>query len=319
MTFRTASFPAMLRWARKATDHYMNVDTINYAAEDNSTIKGPIALGPIKSHQAGFMYHCKGLTHWGSEAFGMQRRDAHSGSWGHWVDPDALLWSWYIDGNARAKDVYDLWAGAIHEYGLPLDHARRDVNTSLAIAINYYQANWDVSVLPFIVAMGYSLRTSEPLENQNPGPLWHPLWMNRYYEQTRDPDYPEFILKYARMLQLGNTWTMSLAALAYDLSGDTTYLTARVFPPGAVSQADVSRRRRSLRLVRRRAGTIGIGLGLYELADDGRGAGQCFDYKSGAIAGAGRGRCSRSAGRQQESKHTAQRRGAGAQKRRSSV
>ena len=227
MTFRTAS-SAMLRWARKCTDHYMNVDTINYAPPELSVGSGPVALGPIKSHQAGFFYHCKGLTHWGSEAYGMERRDAHAGLWGHWVDPDALLWSWYIDGNARAKDIYDLWAGAIHQHGLPVDHARRDVNTSLAIALVYYQSSWDVTVLPFIQAMGHSLRWEEPLEQQNPGPLWHPLWINRYYEQTRDPEYPEWILKYGRMLQMGNTWNLPLAALAYDLSGDVTYLTAHL-------------------------------------------------------------------------------------------
>ncbi|HEX4142721.1 MAG TPA: hypothetical protein VHY91_04150 [Pirellulales bacterium] len=215
MTFRTAS-SALLRWARKCTDHYMNVDTINYARHDQ----------PLKGHlTAGCMYHCKSLTHWGSEAYGMFRRDGHGDLWGHWVDPDAFLWSWYIDGNARAKDVYDMWAEGIRTYGLPLAGTRREVNTSLAIALTYYQSSWDPAVLPFIIEMGHGLRWLEPLEKQNPGPLWHPLWINRYYAQTRDPDYPEFVLKYARMPQMGNTWTLALAALAFDLSGDVTYLT----------------------------------------------------------------------------------------------
>ncbi|HTU25727.1 MAG TPA: hypothetical protein VMF30_10035, partial [Pirellulales bacterium] len=215
MTFRTAS-SALLRWARKSVDHYMNVDTINYADKAH----------PLKGHKtAGCMYHCKGLTHWGSEAYGMVGRDSHADPWGHWVDPDALIWSWYIDGNARAKDVYDIWAEAIREYGLPQESTRRDVNTSLAIALTYYQASWDPAVLPFINIMGHALRWNEPLEKQNPGPLWHPLWINRYFEQTRDPDYPEFILKYARLPQMGDTWTLPLAALAFDLSGDASYLT----------------------------------------------------------------------------------------------
>ena len=215
MTFRTGS-SALLRWARKSTDHYMNVDTINYVRPDQ----------PLKGHKtAGAMYHCKGLTHWGSEAYGMVRRDGHADPWGHWVDPDAFLWSWYIDGNPRAKDVYDLWAEAIRTYGLPLANTRREVNTSLAIALTYYQSSWDAAVLPFIIEMGHALRWLEPLDKQNPGPLWHPLWINRYYGQTRDPDYPDFILKYARMPQLGDTWTLPLAALAFDLSGDATYLT----------------------------------------------------------------------------------------------
>ena len=42
MTFRTAS-SALLRWARKSTDHYMNVDTINYVPDEPPK--------PLKGHQ----------------------------------------------------------------------------------------------------------------------------------------------------------------------------------------------------------------------------------------------------------------------------
>jgi hypothetical protein len=75
--------------------------------------------------------------------------------------------------------------------------------------------------------MGISLRTGEPLEDQSPGPMWHPLWINRYYDLTRDPQYVPFILKYARGAHLkgDNTWTTALGALAYELSGDKSYLT----------------------------------------------------------------------------------------------
>ena len=37
-------------------------------------------------------------------------------------------------------------------------NTRRDVNTSLAIALTYYQSSWDPAVLPFIIDMGHSLR-----------------------------------------------------------------------------------------------------------------------------------------------------------------
>ncbi len=214
MYYRTGS-PDLLRWARPSTDHWMNVDTINYA--------DPKA--PIKFHTPGAQYHCKGLTHWGAEATGMTRRDGHAGLSGHWVDPDAFLWCWYLDGNPRAREVYQLWADSFLSRGLPTRGTRREANTTLAVIMTWYQATWNPNLLPAIHAMGRSLRLDEPLEKQFPGPMWHPLWITRYYEQTRDPEYVPFILKYARLSQLGDTWTTALGALAYDLSGDTSYLT----------------------------------------------------------------------------------------------
>lgn len=213
--FRTGS-SGLLRWARPNTDHWMNVGTVNYADPNNY----------IKGHVGGAMYHCKGLTPWGGELAGMVRRDSHSGLWGHWVDPDPFLWCWYMDGDPRAREMYALWAESfVKKSGAPLSGTRREANTTEAYLVNYYQATWDADALPAIYGMGDSLRTMEPLEKQNPGPMWHPMWINRYYELTRDPDYRDFILKYARMTTIENTWTIALAALAYDLSGDKTYLT----------------------------------------------------------------------------------------------
>jgi len=218
MYFRSGS-PDLLRWARANTDHWMNIGTVNYATfneRDRPT---------FKYHYPGAMYHCKALTPWGARDYGMNRNDVDAGLWGHWVDPDAFLWDWYLTGNERAKDVYDLWSDSIRKYGTPINGTKREFNTSLACAITYYQATWDASILPNIRGMGLSLRTGAPLEKQTPGPIWHPMWINRYYEQMRDPDYVPFILKYARNVQLFDTWTTGLSALAYDLSGDKTYLT----------------------------------------------------------------------------------------------
>ncbi|MBI4026667.1 MAG: hypothetical protein HY360_16915 [Verrucomicrobia bacterium] len=214
MFFRSGS-PDLLRWARKSTDHFINVDTVNWSDPKN----------PLMSHSPGRMYHCKGLTHWGSEMYGMVRRDDHSGRNGHWADSDASLWCWYIDGNLQARDVYEIWAEAVHRGGMPAKGTRREINTSLALALTYYEALWDAEMLPSIHGMGLSLRTAEPLEKQNPGPLWHPLWINRYYEHTRDPEYAPFILKYGHMDKVGNTIALALGALAYDLSGDKSFLT----------------------------------------------------------------------------------------------
>jgi hypothetical protein len=216
MYFRTGAAD-LLPWARAATDHFMNVDTVNYA--------DPKA--PLKFHQEGAMYHCKGLVPWGAEAYGMPRRDTHSAVWGHFIDPDAFLWAWYMDGDPRAKDAYDLWSRAVAREGTPNRGTRREANTSLAYAVTYYEATWDPWILPSILGLGTSLRTVEPLESQAPGPLWHPLWINRYYERTRDPEYRPFIEKYARMSRLGEAWPIALAALAYRITNDERYLLAQ--------------------------------------------------------------------------------------------
>jgi len=218
MYFRSGS-PDLLRWARNHTDHWMNIGTVNY------TEINPNGRPKFKFHTEGAMYHCKGLTPWGAEDWGMTRRDSHAGLFGHWCDPDAFLWDWYMNGDPRAKDVYDLWTGSVRKYGAPLAGTRREANTSMATVMTYYAATHDADILPAVHGMGISLRTAEPLENQNPGPMWHPLWINRYYDQTRDPEYQPFILKYARMTSIENTWTTALASLAYELSGDKSYLT----------------------------------------------------------------------------------------------
>ena len=219
--FRTGS-PDLLRWARANTDHFINIDTVNYGSLNKE------GRPTFKQHIAGAMYHCKAPTPWGSRDYGMDRNDTDIGLWGHWVDPDAPLWYWYIGSNPRAKDVYDLWAGSGRKWGAPLGGTRREACTSLAYALTYYQATWDADILPSIHGLGYSMRTAEPLEKQFPGPLWHVLWINRYYEQTRDPSYVADILKWARSSWSGDAWALNLYALAYELSGDKTYLTGNL-------------------------------------------------------------------------------------------
>lgn len=220
--FRTGS-QDLLRWARPSTDHYIHIDTVNYAAPDDPA-------SAIKFHVPGAMYHCKGQTHWGSEAYGMKRRDSHAGLWGHWVDPDAALWCWYLDANPRGRDVYQIWHQSIRKYGLPLSGTAREINTTLAYSVNLYRATWDADLLPAIHGMGLSLRTALPLNEQYPGPMWHPLWINRYYDLTRDPAYVPFILENGRHVGLFDTWVVALSALAYQISGDKAYLTQHFDP-----------------------------------------------------------------------------------------
>lgn len=208
----------MLRWARDNTMRYRDVATIAYAE--------PLPReNAIKFHIPGAMYHNKGCTPWGSETHGMIRRDTHAGLYGHWVDPDAHLWAWLIDGETRGHDLYNLWVQSLKTYGYMHRGVRREANTTIAVLVNAYEFTGDPDYLPAIHNLGYTLRTKEPLPKQNPGPMWHPLWINRYYQLTRDPAYVPFILEHGHDPYMGNTWNLALAAQAYELSGDASYLT----------------------------------------------------------------------------------------------
>jgi hypothetical protein len=206
----------VLRWARAATDHFTNVGSINYA--------DPKA--PMKFHQEGAMYHCKGFLPWGSEAYGMVRRDAHSGVWGHFVDPDAYLFAWYLDGDPREKDAYARWSRAVAREGAPFAGGGREANTSMAYMVTYYEATWDPWILPSMIGLGAKLAAYAKKLAEDWAPLWHPLWINRYYEHTRDPNYVPIILEWARHPSLSGAWPLALSALAYQISSDPTYLSA---------------------------------------------------------------------------------------------
>jgi hypothetical protein len=216
----------MLRWARDNSAHFRDVGTIAYAEPGSRATA-------ISFHLPGAMHHCKGCTPWGSEVPGMIRRDTHAGLYGHWIDPDAHLYAWLMDGDERGRDLYNLWVNSLKVYGFVGGGVRREVNNTLAMVINAYEYTGDADFLPAIWNMGLTLRTKEPLEKQNPGPMWHPLWINRYYHMTRDPEYVAFIKHYGTRPGMGNTWNLALSALAYEVSGDKTYLTQQL---GSVQQ-----------------------------------------------------------------------------------
>lgn len=191
-----------------------------YAFIDATLNEPPGHVDAVRFAVPGAMYHSKGLTHWGRKDYAMGRSEAHAWIWGHWIDPDAALWMWYLDADPRGADVYNIWHESIEKFGLPRDGVAREINTALACAVNLYEHTFDADLLPYIHGMADGLRTNEPLTEQYPGPMWHPLWVNRYYRMTRDPRYVPFILEYGKHDQLKDTWTLGLSALAYDLSRD---------------------------------------------------------------------------------------------------
>lgn len=222
MWLRSGS-PDMLRWARTSNDHYRNVSTVNYG----KVITDAAGRGrwEFMSHIPGAMYHCKAPTPWGGSDYGMVRNNDHAALAAHWTSPDAHLWAWLMSAEPRARDLYHLWHQSVRQSGTMIKGVRREANTTLALLITAYQYTHDIDLLPAIHGLGRSLRTNEPLSQQMPGPFWHPLWMNRYYEQTRDPQYVPFILEHAGRTALADTWLLGLSALAYEITGDKAYLT----------------------------------------------------------------------------------------------
>jgi hypothetical protein len=212
MWYRTADRRA-LRWARDNTDHYMNIQTVNYVDEAH-----PV---PQRDHELGAMQHMGWKTHWGSatarEAWG-QCADVV----GHFIDPDAYLWCWYLTGNERAWEAYTTWAQAVEErIKSQLFPAARETINTLSYSIACYQATWRPQLLATILATSRSLRAT-PLELQQPGPLFHPWWLLRVYDQTRDPDYADWIVHYAHELPPdAGVWPLELAAKSYELNGKT--------------------------------------------------------------------------------------------------
>lgn len=210
--YRTGD-PRMLRWARANTDHYINIDTVNYVDEEN-----PV---PVRDHELGAMHHMGWKTHWASsgDAWG-----SYAGTTGHFIDPDASLWCWYLTGNPRAKEAYDLWHQAILKKlnGQLWGHARNFL-TTFAYIVNLYAQTHDPRLLANVHTAAWSLQ-QRALETQRPGPMWHPWWIVRYHDLTRDARYEPWIYKYSYDKPLGYPWPMALSAKAYWLSGDTKYL-----------------------------------------------------------------------------------------------
>lgn len=222
-TFRSGS-PDWLRWARKKTDHYVNIDITNYVDEED-----PVR---VRDHDLGAMQHMGWKTHWGSsgEAWG-----TYKGLMGHWIDPDAPLWSWYMTGNRRAKEAYGFWFESFKKIGRgPWKGFARNYNNTFAYMISSYEATHDPTLLPAIYTLGYHLPTKN-LHKQQPAPLCHPLWLNRYHDMTRDPAYVDLIIRYAREGLGTYAWPIALSCKAISLGGEPELLTrffdrARMFP-----------------------------------------------------------------------------------------
>jgi hypothetical protein len=99
--------PLYLQWARASTQHVSDVDYCHYV---DPTIE--------RRNRVGGCSHCKYYVHWRN----------HNEAVGHNVETYFMLFSYFLEGNRRALDVYREWAGACKEVHVPGDDGRESVN-----------------------------------------------------------------------------------------------------------------------------------------------------------------------------------------------
>src|SRR5204862_235238 len=112
---------------RACSDNYMDVGTVNWHDPER----------PMKFHNTGAMHHVKGFAPWGARQFSMYNVDADAGVWGHWIDPEAYLWRYYLEGHARAGELYRTWGTALSSGKLPYGPGREASNT-IGMTLGYY-------------------------------------------------------------------------------------------------------------------------------------------------------------------------------------
>jgi len=166
----------------------MDVETVNYADPENA---------PIKAHLPGAMYHAKGFTPWGATRYGQPSRDAYVSVQGHWINADAFLIRYYLEGSRRARDLHLLWGQSIKRYGV-WPGVSREVNNTANEIFALYQSTWDpdlLSLMDFQVEnmMGAPL-SKWPHSYHHP--WFNPIWFARLHDMTRDPRIVPALVQY---------------------------------------------------------------------------------------------------------------------------
>jgi hypothetical protein len=188
--FRGGS-PDILRWARAQTDHYMNIATVHYA------IPGVSPPG----RQVGAMYHVKGFLPWGARQRGQFATDRDVDYWGHFIDPDAYLWEYLLEGDLFARDLYRTWIGTTKRGLFPTHGAGREAINDVAMLLNAYAMTWDPQMVLQLHRRGVDITLETALEkasNAGSFPVWHKRWADRYYALARDPRAVDVINNYIR-------------------------------------------------------------------------------------------------------------------------
>ena len=218
--FRGGPFE-LLRWARAHSDHYMDISTVNYADPERG----------IRFHTTGAMYHAKGFVPWGSAASGAElapsktKNMGHAGLQGHYINPDAFLFRYLIEGNRRALDVYQNWVASLKATS-PWHGASRETNTTLGEMLPLYRLTWDTDILVHIAAIANAMVTIPMEEMPHPPsqPVWHQSWFSQLYDLTRDPRITKNILQYTNEGNRFGRIHPNVTAWLYHRTGEREYL-----------------------------------------------------------------------------------------------
>ncbi|MCZ7643922.1 MAG: hypothetical protein M5U26_01335 [Planctomycetota bacterium] len=186
----------------------MDLETVAYADP----------LRPLKFHIPGAMYHAKGFTPWGAPRYGQATRDLYSSYYGHFIDPGAYLIRWYVEGDGRARDLHDLWIGAMKVYKT-WPSANRETCTAMGEAIEAYRATWDPDFIGLLHPMAGAM-FSVPFskwQSASHHPHFHALWLNRWHDLARDPRILPAIDQY---IADGFRACPTMQVLRFDLGAD---------------------------------------------------------------------------------------------------
>ncbi len=209
----------ILRWARAYGDHYRDVDTINYDNPEQ----------PLPFHSPGAMYHAKGFTPWGTSGYGAREAEGnitgnmgHAGVQAHFIHPDCLLMRWLVEGDARSRDVYQLWADTYSRHSRIYGGASREINNTLGEALNLYWHTWDPDALAAIAVSWEGMLATPMTKMYAPyhHPVWHLAWFDRLYRLRRDERVPAALTEYTATYP-NHLWAQTFM---YRLTGDAAWL-----------------------------------------------------------------------------------------------
>jgi len=219
--------PEFYQWAKLNSDHFRDVDTLNYDRETGNPFE------PFR--YAGDAMHSKGFLPWGGESGG-----------GHWIDGTNYILRYYLTGDGHSKDLMQMWGQYMSRNvqasnpgqprpvipykdlceqtatGTPL----RQALPPLADVIAYYEATYDAQMIQAVYnSTGGSMNI--PLECSiapNEVPVTHPNWINRYYDLTRDPEVIQRLLAW----RAAGYSSIFANAFLYQQTGDVSHLTSKL-------------------------------------------------------------------------------------------
>ena len=191
----------LIKLARRTVEHYLSIVMISYNAEFR-TDGHPLVFANVP---AGSKYR---MLWWRNTYPDLQAPHPWPQEWvsghGDWCqrigrvpDPDALWWSWVLDGSRYCREGYEKWYSFVRKGvrvgAVNTSNAAREGNKTLVYTIHAYDYFKDHPVENFRVTLGYGdmgldkhildigehlLQT--PLRDVKAGPLWHPRWISTY-------------------------------------------------------------------------------------------------------------------------------------------